>query len=391
LLTGLAALALMAIVDRTRLATMAAVIALLIPTLIVIAVGADVLRVNDVGEIVRGLPTPVLPHLGDLSFKVIVGAFAVAAIVLVQGAGVAEAAPNPPGEPADANRDFIAQGVGNVASGLFKGQPVGGSVGSTALNKAGGARSRWASIFTGLWMAVILVALSGLVGKVAMPTLAAVLIYAGIGSIRPHVIRIILRTGPISQIAFVTTFVATLFLPVAVAVGIGVALSLLLQLNQEALDLRVVELVRRPDGQVEERPAPKVASAHAVILLDVYGSLYYAGARTLQAHLPDPAGVEEPVVILRLRGRTSAGTTFFTVIADYATQIDAAGGRLYLSGIDPELGDQMRRSLRHEVAESIHPFEATPIIGQSSWAATRDATHWLVRNRANDVDDGEKS
>jgi hypothetical protein len=51
---------------------------------------------------------------------VIVGAFAVAAIVLVQGAGVAEAAPNPPGEPADANRDFVAQGVGNLASGIFR-------------------------------------------------------------------------------------------------------------------------------------------------------------------------------------------------------------------------------------------------------------------------------
>jgi SulP family sulfate permease len=58
LLTGLAALALMAILDRTRVASMAAVIALLIPTLVVIAVGADVLRVNDVGEIVRGLPAP---------------------------------------------------------------------------------------------------------------------------------------------------------------------------------------------------------------------------------------------------------------------------------------------------------------------------------------------
>ena len=36
------------------------------------------------------------------------------------------------------SRDFIAQGVGNVASGLFRGQPVGGSVGQTALNVAAG-------------------------------------------------------------------------------------------------------------------------------------------------------------------------------------------------------------------------------------------------------------
>ena len=57
----------------------------------------------------------------------------------------------------------------------------------------------------------------------------------------------------------VSTFLATLFLPVAAAVGIGVALSLLLQLNREAMDLAVVELVPLPDGRFAEEPAPKTA------------------------------------------------------------------------------------------------------------------------------------
>ena len=48
----------------------------------------------------------------------------------------------------------------------------------------------------------------------------------------------------------VATFVATLFLPVAAAVGVGVALSLLLQLNQEAMDLTVVELVPTDDHRL---------------------------------------------------------------------------------------------------------------------------------------------
>jgi SulP family sulfate permease len=38
---------------------------------------------------------------------------------------------------------------------------VGGSVGQTSLNVAAGARGRWASIFSGLWMLAILVAFSG--------------------------------------------------------------------------------------------------------------------------------------------------------------------------------------------------------------------------------------
>jgi sulfate permease, SulP family len=90
---------------------------------------------------------------------------------------VAEAAPNPGGSRSDPNRDFIALGVGNIASGLFRGQPVGGSVGQTALNVAAGGRTRWASIFSGIWMLLILVLFSGVVGEIPIPTLAAVLIW----------------------------------------------------------------------------------------------------------------------------------------------------------------------------------------------------------------------
>ena len=135
--------------------------------------------------------------------------------------------------------------------------PVGGSVGQTALNIAAGARSHWAAIFSGLWMLVILVAFGGLVGRVAMPTLAlAVLVVAAIGSLRVGDVETVWRTGGGSQIAMATTFLATLFLPVAAAVGLGVALSLLLQLNADAMDLRVVALRRLPDGGIEEGPAP---------------------------------------------------------------------------------------------------------------------------------------
>ena len=175
-----------------------------------------------------GIPVPHLPDVRLLSFSLVTGALAVAAIVLVQGAGVAEAAPNPAGAPPDPNQDIIAQGAGNLAAGFFRGIAVGGSVGQTALNVSVGGKTRWAAIWSGLWMLVILAIFSGLVAKIAVPTLGAILIFAAIGSLRLGELASILRTGRISQVAVITTFAATLFLPVAAAVGIGVALSLLL-------------------------------------------------------------------------------------------------------------------------------------------------------------------
>ncbi|MET0521231.1 MAG: SulP family inorganic anion transporter, partial [Jiangellaceae bacterium] len=315
-----------------------------------------------------------------ISFDLVVNAFAIVVIVLVQGAGVSEAAPNADGRPSNMNRDFLAQGVGNLAAGLFRGQPVGGSVGQTALNVAAGARTRWAAIWSGIWMAVILIAFAGVVGKVAMPTLAAVLIFAAIGSLRPAELATIWRTGRTSQIALAATFVATLFMPVAAAVGVGVALSLLLQLNQEAMDLTVVELVPTDDQRFREQPAPRTLTSHQVTVLDVYGSLFYAGARTLQARLPEVADAEAPAVVLRLRGRTSLGATFFRILAAYAEQLAAAGGRLYLSGLAPDMAAVLARTGRVTVTSPVRVFGATPVLGESTWAALHDAQAWVVEH-----------
>jgi sulfate permease, SulP family len=169
------------------------------------------------------------------------------------------------------------------------------------------------------------------------------------------------RTGRISQIAIAFTFVAALFLPIPVAVAVGVALSLLLQLNREALDLAVVELVARPDVRFEERPAPAVLPSRAVTVLDVYGSLYYAGSRTLQVRLPDPVGSSAPAVVLRMRHRTALGATFVVVLADYAKRLQAVDGRLFLSGVDPVLLERMRRTGRVHVERPVKVFEATDV------------------------------
>jgi SulP family sulfate permease len=378
LAVGLVALGIMVGLRRTRFSSWASIVALVVPSALALAIGS-VLSVDDDGPIPQGIPTPHLPDLGLISFDLVTSALAIAVIVLVQGTGVAESAPNLDGSVSRPNRDFIAQGLANIASSLFRGQPVGGSVGQTALNVAAGGRHRWASVFSGVWVLAILVAFSGIVGYVAVPTLAAILIFAAISSLRTHDIVDILRTGMVSQIALVTTFLATLFLPITAAVGVGVAISLILQLNRDALDLRLVELAPLPSGLLEERPPPARLPSHAVTLLDVYGSLYHAGARTLGAKLPEVGGSSGSVVVLRLRGRRSLGATGLAVIASYGSQLAERDGRLYLSGVEPHLLEQLRRTGRVAVDGPIRAYEATSVLGASSRRAYEDAEAWLVK------------
>ena len=386
LVAGLAALGLVAAASRSRFASIAALGALVIPSVAVALIGFNLTLVADVGEIPRGFPLPALPDLRMLSPSLIMGAFAVAAIVLVQGSGVSEAAPNLDGSRSDANRDFRAQGAGNVAAALFQGQPVGGSVGQTALNVSAGAKSRWASIASGIWMLLILVAFSPLVGRVAMTTLAAVLTFAAIGSIKPAQVLLVLRTGMDSVIAGVTTFVATLFLPIAAAVGIGVALSLVLQINREAMDLRVVELIPNPDGGYSVAPAPAVLRDRHVTIIDVFGSLFYAGAKTLEARLPDSTGTTRPAVVLRLRGRTTLTTTAVEVISSYADRLAKQGGRLFLSGVEQEVVGGLRSAGGLIVLGPVEVVAASDMLGESTRRAVELAGAWVAKSEDSPLD-----
>ena len=378
LITGLCAIAILLALRRGPVASYASMVALAVPTIALQLLGtAGVVRVGDVGEIPAGLPLPHIPPLSAFSLNVVAGAFAVAAIVLVQGAGVSESAPNPDGTPADPNRDFIAQGAGNLAAGFYRGQPTGGSVGQTALNRSAGAVGRWAAVAAGVWMLVILALFSSLVKIVPMTTLAAVLIVASYGALRWGRVVTVWQAGPSSQIALVATFVATLLLPIAAAVGIGVVLSLLLQLNTELMDLKVVRLVPLEDGHFEEVKVPQRLEGRRVVLLDVYGSLLYAGSRTIEQHLPDPTGVDSPAVVLRLRGRSTAGSTAMVVIAGYADRVAAAGGHLFLSGVSGPVLETLERSGRIDLKEKVTVFEADAIVGHSSEVAYRAAETWL--------------
>lgn len=386
---GVGALVLLVALGLTRLAVISPLIALVVPTVGAVLLGADsIATVADSGAIPRGLPRVGLPELGMLSPGLIAGAAAVAALVLVQGAGVAEAVPNTDGR-ASTRRDFVAQGVANLASGIVGGQPVGGSVGQTALNVTAGAVTRWAAIWSGVWMLAVFLVFAEAVGHVATATLAAVLVYAGVGATKPVEIVAVARAGVIPAVAMATTFVAVLTLPIAQAVGVGLVASLLLQLNQEALDLRVVRLVPDDHGRLTETNVPSQVGPGEVVVLDAYGSLFYAGARTLQRHLPRPNGARAgeprpgPAVVLRLRGRSTLGATFLKVVGDYAHDLADAGGELYLSGVDPALADVWdRRDTARRIA-SVHVRRATAVVGESTLAAVAAAerhreTHRVV-------------
>ncbi len=376
-------LALAIVLPRTPLSKLGRLVGIIIPSVIVITLGLDdVALVRDSGEIPQNFPVPHFPAFSTITPDILTGALAVAVIILIQGAGVSHTVPNPDGSRRSTSRDFSAQGAANIVSGFFQGLPVGGSLSATALSLLYGAQSRWAAIFTGVWMALILTLIPGLVGYVAMPSLGALLILAGIRSIKVHDIQLVWYTSWTSRLVGVSTFLAMLFLSIQAAVGIGVLLSALLYVNRSSTDISLVELTELPDGRLIEKPPPKTLPSDQATILDIYGHMFYAGAQTIGRLLPSVDSSQRPILILRLRRLRVSGATLQEVLSNYADKLAEVGGRLYLTGISGQVHNQFDRTGRFQLSGPIEVYDATPIRGESTRRALSDAKAWLVKKKS---------
>jgi sulfate permease, SulP family len=303
----------------------------------------SVLLVSDVSPLPDTLPRPALPDIAFLP-GLIAPAIALSIIALVQGAGISQSYANPDGDYPDTSRDFVGQGAANVAGALFQGLPAGGSLGGTALLVKGGARSRWANVLTGVLAAVVVVLLGGFIGKLAMASLAGMLIVAGFQTIRFPTIRLVWRTSQVARMTMLATFVLTLIVPLQWAVFLGVVLSVAVFVYQQSDRVTIVEIIPVDHGFPDERPAPPTLPSDAVTVLHLYGSLFFAGARTLEDHLPAVADTRNAVLVLSLRGHGEMGSTFLNVLRRYAAALRSQGNTLLLIGVEDLLQEQLERT-----------------------------------------------
>jgi SulP family sulfate permease len=377
-LVGLLTIVLIVGLDRTPLRTFSMLVALIVAAVVVVLFRLDaVALVGDTSEIPAGLPKPYLP-VPLIDWELMVSAVAVAIIGLVQGAGISGSYPNPDGKYPDVSRDFFGQGVANVAVGLFRGLPVGGSISSTALVVNAGARSRWANVFTGLFAIAAVLLLGPQIERLPMASLAAMLVIAGVQSFNRERVHTVWETSLVSRGVMLITFIAVLVLPIQTAVFVGVAIQILLHTFRSAERVEIVQIIPREDGQFEERPAPpELPSAEPTILLP-RGSLFFAGAAEFEEDLPSAEDASRAVVILRLRGRDEVGSTFLTVIDRYEHTLRKNGGKLVLVGVTEQVRDQLERTdmLAELGAEDV--YMATRIYGRSVAEAWEDAHVWLA-------------
>jgi SulP family sulfate permease len=384
ILVGVATIALIVFLERTRLGPLGMVVAVIAASAVVPLFGWDVQQLRDITDVPRSLPLPVLPDL-SLTLDLLVPAAALAFVGLVQGAGISANFPNPDGSYPEASQDFIGQGAANVVSGVFQGVPVGGSTSGSALVKEAGAKTKAALIIAGLIMMVTVVALGDVVGYIAMPALAGLLMLIGFRTIKPHAIKAVWRTGLTGATVMTVTFVLTMLIPLQNAVLAGVGISVILFVVGQSNRVTLKRWVIDDEGKMEETAPPPVLPAGEVVILQPYGTLFFANAAKFEEALPEIADTSGgSVVILRLRGKSDLGTTFMDILRRYAEKTGAAGSKLMLVSADRRVIDQLRVTGVTAVVgeENIYPTDAW--LGATVARAYRDAVEWIEAQQASE-------
>ena len=378
LATGLATIALIVLLERTPLRSLGLVVAVVVTSAATRVLGWDqVATLGDLGIAVSGLPTPELPAL-RLIPALFVPALSLGFVGLVQGAGISANFPNPDGRYPDASRDFLGQGVANVASGMFQGMPVGGSVSASALNKEAGARSRWSLVMASAVMAVVIVAFGPVVDEVAMPALAGLLMLIGYRTVKPADLQSVWRTGPVQKAVLAVTFALTMIIPLQYAVLVGVGLSVLLHVVRQSNGVTIRRRSRDDEGHLVEVDPPAELPAREVVVLQPYGSLFFAAAPVFEAALPAVVdGSRASVVILRLRGRSDLGTTFMDVLRRYAESLAAHGSKLMIVSANERIIEQLEvTGVTAAVGEeNVYPVDHR--VGAATERAQADALAWV--------------
>jgi SulP family sulfate permease len=362
---------------HTRLKYVATLVAIVVTGgLVTVLSWTEVALVRDMAVIPAGLPAPVLPDMQYvLNFLPIT--FSIAILASIQSAAIINNMRDIDGTTPRMSWEFLAQGIANIFGGIFQALPASGSLSRTAVNLSAGAKTRLANLFSGVFIAIFLVSAGAVLEAITLPALAGHLIVAAATMIDYKAIRLVWRVRLSARIAMVSTFLATLILPLEYSIFVGIILSLALYLYSSAHNITVVRLLPTDEHHYRVAPIPEKVPCDEPLVLSVSGNLYFAAVPRLEQLLPAPIGCEHPVVILRLRDNPYLGSTGIKMLERYARRLHEKGGKLILSGISPAVQQQLESTNAIERLGRENIFYEEDIIFSATEKALAYAQTWL--------------
>ncbi len=131
------------------------------------------------------------------------------------------------------NRELVAQGFGNMASGLLGGLPLTAVIVRSSANVNSGGRTKMSTIFHGFWLLLSLLFIPGLINLIPLSCLAAILLTTGYKLAQLGLFKRMWQNGKDQFIPFIVTVIAVVLsdLLKGVAIGMLVGVFYILRTN----------------------------------------------------------------------------------------------------------------------------------------------------------------
>jgi SulP family sulfate permease len=222
----------------------AALVAIVVTSLLAIGLGLDTKDVGDLSSIAGDLPQfhlPDFPLTWDAFLIVLPFSLVLAGVGLIESLLSLQLVDDLTETRGQPNRECIAQGLGNITSGFFGGMGGCAMVGQTIINVESGGRGRLSGMAAGIFLLMFILFLSPWIEKIPMATLVGIMFMVVIGTFEWGSLRLFGKVP--RQDIFVGLLVAlvTVLTDLAIAVITGVIVSALVFAWEHARELRITQ------------------------------------------------------------------------------------------------------------------------------------------------------
>lgn len=226
LVVGAVALIILIIWPKISKKIPGSLITVVVGVIMVKALDMNVNTVGDLYKISEELPKFSLPQISFASIgQLVPSAFTIAILAAIESLLSCVVSDGMIEDEHNSNTELIAQGLGNICSGLFGGIPATGAIARTAANVKNGGRTPIAGIVHAVVLLLILVVLMPYAAWIPMPVIAAILFMVAYNmSEWRHFVKICKTDSKCDVLVLVATFVLTVAFNLVVAIIAGMVM-----------------------------------------------------------------------------------------------------------------------------------------------------------------------
>ena len=147
------------------------------------------------------------------------------------------------------NRELLAQGTGNILSGLIGGLPITQVIVRSSANIQSGGRSKMSAIIHGFFLLISIILIPTLLNKIPLSVLAAVLLIVGYKLAKPGLFLQMYRLGWKQSIPFTVTVLGIVFIDLLYGIGLGLAVGVVVILIKSFQNSHFLHIEDKSNGE----------------------------------------------------------------------------------------------------------------------------------------------